>query len=164
MDGILGKAKSLLAAERDYFKDNETHPRFVVEESGKKDLQVTVRLFLEAQVCLDEKAVLPVTDFMDGLKNYLRDRGTSLPKDRELKTIVQETIRKIHGKGFRNDLVLADGRSAQGWKGLCIGVVGQNETRAEPGITKMTDSGVSDLSDPIEVMDKLPQEWELEPV
>ena len=118
MDEILRKAKSLLAAERGYFKDNETHPRFVVEESGKKDLQVTVRLFLEAQVCLDEKSILRVTDFMDGLKNYLRTISASLPKHQELKTIVQANMREIHHKGLRNDLILADGGFARGWKGL----------------------------------------------
>ena len=152
MDEIIVKAKSLLAAEREFFEGSESHPRFVAEDSRMLNLQFTVRLFTERTIRMEEKGILTITDFMDGLKNFLQENGTSLPKHLELKHIAQETIRQIHGKGLRNDLVLPDNKSVAGWKGLRLCVGDANPVDEKQEIDQNKESGISNFHDEVEAV------------
>jgi hypothetical protein len=148
MDEILGKTKTLLATARGFFDQNGDNPRLVVEEQGRENLQATIQVFLEAKVCMDENGILTVTDFMKGLKNYLQERGTSVPRNRyqEIKTLVQANMREIHGKGVRHDLILEDGGLTKGWKGLRLRNQTQPDVVPIKELSEMQESGPSDVS------------------
>ena len=150
MDEIIGKAKSLLAAERGFFEGSESRPRFVAEDSKMESVQFTVRLFTERTIRLEEKSILTITDFMDGLKNYLQAKGTSLPKQQELRKIAQEAIRQIHGKGLRNDLVLPDHKSVAGWKGLRLCAGNDNPAEEPHGMEQSEEFETIGLPDAVE--------------
>ncbi len=143
---ILGKAKALLAADGAFFEGGQAHPRFVAEDLQINNLQFTVRFFMERTIHLEEKSILTITDFMNGLKSYLLESGVTMPKLQDLKSIVLDAMRQIHGKGLRNDLIADDSKCVSGWKGLRLDNQGLKYLRdAEEDLT-IRESGDSVLS------------------
>jgi len=130
-----------------FFEGPDNKPRLNVKPAGTQSDISTLRLFAEQELELEDTAILTINDCLARLGEFAKCLGRTLPAPSDIKTGIQTIIRELHDKGLRNDLILEDGRSARGWKGIRLKTSSQRCTDRENELTKVRESGLSEESE-----------------
>ena len=113
--GVVNRAKSILAADPDYFGVNSQHQRVQGPELHQRLAMVFAQQLLEVH----EGSILTVGQSYSLFTQFAKARSMPAPKRSLFKGMMSEVIRDAFGLGVRNDLVNAETQKQQcGWKGL----------------------------------------------
>lgn len=111
---VIRRAKSILAADQDFFSVESPNER----KKGPELDERLARQFVQSALTRQPDLILTVTDAFSCYSQFLKRKDITPPKRELFKGLVAPVIREEFDLGLRNDLPGADNKQKCGWKGL----------------------------------------------
>ena len=118
LKGIVGKAKTILAADASFFSSATGHKRKVGNQILDPTAEPPYKLFIRESIVRRPEQVLTVNGAYEGFDKFCSVRGFRAIERKQFKKPIAEVIREEFGLGLRNDLRDVSGRYQKGWRGI----------------------------------------------
>ena len=114
LQGIVNKAKSLLAVDKSFFGADSPN----VRTGGAEEMEKVAKTFINLVIELNPQKTITLADAYTVFRLFSGKQGVKLVERRHFEDLAGDIIKEQYGLALRNDILNGSGRHQRGWRGL----------------------------------------------
>jgi hypothetical protein len=114
LQGIVNKAKSLLAVDKSFFGADSPN----VRTGGAEEMEKVAKTFINLVIELNPQKTITLADAYTVFRLFSGKQGVKLVERRHFEDLAGDIIKEQYGLALRNDILNGSWRHQRGWRGL----------------------------------------------